>query len=99
MFHPFEFGAGVTTGLTTGGVRSMLMSLTVKEAEIPALFAHVPTTDWPLPSVVTVVGAGGLPAASPETASEHWNVTVTDDLFQSFTFGAGERDALMLGGV
>ncbi len=60
---------------------------------------HVPVTDWFVPSVESVVGAGRLPEANPETLSAHWKLTVTLVLFQPFAFGPGVRDGVIVGGV
>ena len=97
------FGGQRTFGLvlhaTVGGVLSILIPLTVADAEFPAMSVHVPVTDWLAPSVESVVGAGGLPAARPESASAHWKLTVTALLFQPFALGDGAAVPLMVGGV
>ena len=66
---------------------------------MPARSMHRPLTDWFALSVVTTVGAGGLPAARPETESAHWKATVTLVLFQPLAFGPGVREATIAGGV
>src|SRR5262249_52394933 len=56
-------------------------------------------TDCLAPSEERVVGVGGLPAAKPDTLSEHWKLTVTGVLFQPLAFGAGVRSGVIVGGV
>jgi hypothetical protein len=90
---------GLALHATAGGVLSMLIPLTVAEAELPARSWHVPLTDWFASSVERVVGAGGLPGARPESASAHWKLTVTFVLFQPFAFATGVADPEMVGGV
>ena len=82
---------------TVGAVRSMLMFCTVAEALFPTWSEHEPGTDWFAPSDDNVVGGGGLPAARPESASEHWNETTTGVLFHPFGFAAGSRDPVIVG--
>src|SRR5206468_1439407 len=86
----------------------MLMPLTAAEAEFPARSVqspfpawsvHIPLTLWFAPSAESTVGDGGLPAAKPESASEHWNATVTSVLFQPFALAMGVGDPLIVGGV
>jgi hypothetical protein len=99
----FPFGGqsalGLAEAVTTGGVLSMLIPLTVAVAELPATSVQVPLTDCPAPSAERTVGAGGLPSAKPERLSVHVKLTVTLVLFQPFAFGAGDRIPAMLGGV
>ena len=90
---------GLALHATVGGVLSMLIPLTVAEAEFPARSVHVPVTDWFAASVERIVGAGGLPAARPERLSAHWKLTVTFVLFQPLAFGAGVRAGVTVGGV
>src|SRR5207244_2218374 len=96
LFHPAPFGGDDKVAVVLGRAVSMLMSLTVREAPLPARSVQVPVTDCPAPWVETVVGAGGLPAARPDPPSEHWKLTVTGVLFQPAAFGAGVRVAVML---
>ena len=62
--------------LTVGGVVSMLIPTVVTEAELPARSTAVPVTVWLAPWPLKVVGAEQ--EAMPDSASEHWNVTVTE---------------------
>ena len=50
-----------------------------------------PVTAWFAPSPVNRWGMGGLPSANPDSASAHWNVTVTGVLFQPVSSAAGAR--------
>ena len=84
---------------TVGGVTSILISGTVSDSELPARSVQVPLTDCPAPWVATTTGGGGVPAAKPEIASEHWKVIVTGELFQLSPFGSGDRMAEMCGAV
>lgn len=99
----FPFGGqsadGLAEAVITGGVLSTLIPLTVDVAELPAKSVQVPLTDCPAPSADRIVGAGGLPAASPESLSAQVKLTVTFVLFQPFALGAGVREPVMLGGV
>jgi len=90
---------GLALQATAGDVVSMLIPLTVAEAALPARSVHVPTTDWIAPWIERIVEAGGLPAASPESASAQLNETVTLVLFQPFEFATGVAELLMVGGV
>jgi hypothetical protein len=91
----FPFGgqrvAGLAEAVITGDSLSMLIPLTVDTAEFPATSVQVPPTDWPAPSAVRTVGAGGLPGAKPERLSAHEKLTLTLVLFQPLAFGAGVR--------
>src|SRR5258708_7081279 len=75
---------GLAEAVTRGEVLSMLMLLTVVDAKLPATSTQVPLTDCAAPSVETTPGAGGLPAASPDSESEHVKLTITSVLFQPF---------------
>jgi hypothetical protein len=90
---------GLAVQAIVGGVLSILIPLTVAEAEFPARSVHVPVTDCPGPSAERVVGAGGLPTAKPERLSPHWKLTMTFVLFQPFALGGGVSDAVIVGGV
>src|SRR3954452_5633962 len=70
----------------TGLLLSMLTAAG-SVAVLPALSVTVPVTAWALPSVVTVCGPVQL--ATPDTASEQVNVTVTLLLFQPSAFATG----------
>lgn len=69
LFQPFRLGEGSWEAEMVGGVRSMLMSLTVAEAELPALSVQVPAADLFIPSVVREVLP--LAEARPASASLH----------------------------
>jgi hypothetical protein len=99
LFQPLALGGGVREPVIAGGVLSIFMPLTVAEAEFPARSKHVPGTDCPAPSVARTVGAGGLPAASPERLSAHEKLTVTLVLFQPFALAAGAREPVIDCGV
>src|SRR5689334_23339215 len=78
------------------------MLLNVALALLPALSVQVPLADWLAPSVETVVGEGGLPAARPEPLSEQLKLTTTsyfvhvpDVYVTPFAFAL----ALIVGGV
>ena len=70
----------------TGLVLSMLTAAG-SVAVLPTLSVTVPVTACALPSVLTVCGPVQL--ATPESASEQVNVTVTFSLFQPSVFAAG----------
>ena len=53
----------------------MAMSPKVRVVALPRLSAHVPLTDWPSPSVLTVAGA--VTVATPEPASVQVKRTTT----------------------
>src|SRR3954447_25841286 len=80
----------------TGLVLSMLTAAG-SVAVLPALSWTVPVTAWAWPSVVTVCGPVQL--ATPDSASEQVNVTVTSSLFQPSPFAAGLWAWPMVGDV
>ncbi len=84
LFHPKEFGPGDLKPLITGGVRSMLIGLSVAPAVLPARSVHVPVTDWLTPSPRVLEGET---LDTPERASVHEKLTVTGTLFQPYPLG------------
>jgi len=62
---------------------------------LPALSTAVPVNVWLAPWIETVIGL--LQEAMPDSASPQLKVTVTFELFQPFTLGAGVRVAVMVG--
>jgi hypothetical protein len=92
-----QFAAGSPE--SAGGVLSILIPPIVAEATLPARSWHVPVTCWFVPSVVSNVGAGGLPAARPESASAQAKLIVTFVLLQPAGFAEGVREPLIDGGV
>jgi hypothetical protein len=99
VYHLFPlasmpFGSG-SCPLMSGGVRSMLMFLTVASAVLPALSAAFPVTDWPAPSLVSVTGC--VQPAMPDSASLQVNMAVTGTLFQPLAFASGVRSPVIVG--
>jgi hypothetical protein len=75
-----------------------MFTLTVVVAEFPATSVAVPLKTWFKPVVVTLIGLGQF--ATPDSASEHANVMVTGVVVLiPFAFGAGEMEAVIVGGV
>ena len=72
-----------------------MFSMTLAEAELPALSVAVPEMVWFAPSAVTAIGAGQ--EAIPDKESEQAKVTVTCPLFQPAALAAGDADAVMVG--
>src|SRR5436190_806227 len=97
LYQPALLGAAVAAPLSEGGVRSMLMSLTVVSLVLPALSSALPGADWPAPSFESVIGS--VQPAMPDSASEQSKVTVTGVLFHPKPFAAGSRLPLMVGGI
>jgi hypothetical protein len=87
----------VITSLTAGGVSSMLIGVTVAVPTFPALSAQEPDADWFAPCVLTMTGAEQLEI--PDIESIPVKVTVTEELFQPYASGSGERVPLTMGGV
>src|SRR5881397_3929124 len=79
LYQPLAFGLVVTAPVMVGFVRSMLIPPTEAVSLLPAMSFALPVTDWPAPSPPSVTGASQL--ATPENASEHVKLTVTDVLF------------------
>src|SRR5262249_23224011 len=77
----------------------MLMPLIVAVAEFPARSKHVALTDWLALSPDTTIGSGGLPAATPERLSAHWNLACTFVVFQPYALGPCVRYPVIVGGV
>src|SRR5204863_8332053 len=77
LFQPAAFGSGKGVAVVTGATLSMLMPLTVADAELPAMSLHVRVTDWLAPSLDSVTGGGGLPAARPDPGATSVQVKVT----------------------
>jgi len=84
LFHPFMLGWTDLELVTVGGVRSMLMLVSVVLAALSARSVQFPVTDWPLPSP-RVVGDEKLD--TPERASEQAKLMVTGTLFHPFMLG------------
>lgn len=99
LYQPLLSGARLGVPVAVGAVLSMLMPLTVSAAVLPARSEHAPEADCPAPSAESTLSAGGLPAASPESASEHAKLAVTSVLFQPKAFAAGERLPVIVGAV
>src|SRR5439155_5414380 len=96
LFHPFPFGAGAAWPEMVGAVRSTF-TVAGSDALLPARSTAVPGTGCPAPSVVTV--RGGVQLSIPDTASSHWNVTVTSVLFHPNWLASGSVVCVMVGGV
>src|SRR5690242_8241361 len=73
----------------------MLIPLTVTVPEFPATSVAPPTTDWFLPSLVSVWSGPQL--ATAVSASEQVNRTVTGPLYQPLAFATVVGAPLMLG--
>src|SRR5439155_382461 len=80
-------------------VLSMLIEPTVALALLSALSVQVPLADWPAPSALSVVSAGGLPAARPLRPSAQLKLTVTSALYQPLALGARSGLPLIVGAV
>src|SRR5579872_3512725 len=96
LFQPLTFGVGVIDVETIGAVRSIL-SVRDAVAILPALSRVVPDTDWPAPSVASVVTGGQV--SMPLSASLQVNVTLMVPLFQPAASGSGAAAALIVGTV
>jgi hypothetical protein len=98
VFQPAVFGAGLTVGVTTGGVLSILMPLAEAVVlTLPATSVHVPVADNPAPSVLSVTGE--VQVAIPDKASVPVKDTTTLVLFQPAALGAGVAAATAVGRV
>jgi len=97
LFQPNEFGLGLLEPMMLGGVRSMLIPLTVVEAVFPALSVQVPVADCPDPELPSIVGL--VTDAMPDRESEQVKVTVTGLLFQPLPFGPGLAEPAIVGCV
>jgi hypothetical protein len=73
VFHPVEFGVGEVVALSVGSTTACMFTVTLVEAELPALSVAVPLTGVE-PTVVTVKGDGHV--AIPDNASVQVKVTV-----------------------
>jgi hypothetical protein len=73
VFHPAELGVGEVVALIVGSTTACMFTVTLVEAELPALSVTVPMTGVE-PTVVTVTGVGHV--ATPDKASVQVNVTV-----------------------
>jgi hypothetical protein len=85
-YHPSAFAARSAAAATSGAVLSMLTDAG-SVAVLPALSVAVPTTIWSSPSVDTT--RPGLQDSMPDTASLHWNVTLTSSLCQPAALASG----------
>ncbi len=97
LFQPFELGPGLLEPETVGGVRSMLIPVTVVDAEFPALSVQLPVADWLGPSLVKVDGPER--DDTPDRESEQEKLMVTGPLFQPLVLALGDLEAVMAGGV
>ena len=73
VFHPAEFGAGEVLALSVGSTTACMFTVTLVEAELPALSVAVPLTGVE-PIVVIITGDGHV--AIPDNASVQVKVTV-----------------------
>jgi hypothetical protein len=73
LFQLAALAGGAAVAVTTSGVSSTL-KVSVALAEFPARSVAVPLNVWFKPAVVTEIGGGQT--ATPDSASEHVNVTV-----------------------
>jgi hypothetical protein len=96
LFHAAAFGAGETEGTIVGNFVPMLR-VTFAVAELPATSVTVPEIVWPAPSVLSDCGGGQL--AIGAVVFVQTKLTVTLELFHPFASGAGDGDALIVGGV
>lgn len=96
LFHPNEFAPGVLEPVIDGRVRSMLMSLSLVLAGLPARSTHVPLTVWLKPSPRV---AGGDMLNTPDRESVQAKLTVTGVLFQPLLFGWTDLELEMFGSV
>src|SRR5919202_4562977 len=95
LYQPAGPGAVVGAPESVGGTVSTPMPLTVAVEVLPALSTAVPETDWFAPLPDTVVAPGQL--WIPERRSEQVKLTLTGPSFQPAAFGAGQRDAGVVG--
>ncbi len=79
-----------------GGVRSMLMLLSVALAKFPALSRQFPVTDCPAPSPRVV---GNELLETPDKGSEQAKLTVTWALFHPLLPARGDLELVIMGGV
>jgi hypothetical protein len=73
VFHPAEFGAGEVVALMEGRTTACMFTVTLVEAEFPALSVTVPMIGVE-PVVVSVTADGQV--ATPESASVQVKVTI-----------------------
>src|SRR5262249_19804650 len=85
-YQPAPLGVVLMLPVMTGAVASRLM-IAVVEERLPALSTAGPVTVWPAPSPVTVTGSGH--EATPDSASEQVNVTVTALFCQPAALASG----------
>src|SRR5213594_748546 len=78
-----------------GGVRSMLIPLTVVEAAFPALSVQVPVADCPDPELPSIVG----PVTFTCSDSLSGMASVTGLLVQPLPFGPGLAEPAIVGCV
>jgi hypothetical protein len=95
-YQPAPLGVVVGAPDRAGCVSSMLIGETAVVDELSALSTAVPVTDWPAPSLVTVVE--GEHDLIPEGESEQVKLAVTAVLFQPLAFGTGDRLPVINGG-
>src|SRR5215212_11266802 len=79
------------TPARVGLVLSMLMPVTSALLRLPATSTASPRTDWPAPSLVSVVSPAqpATPVCRPDPRSSQLNLTSTSVLFQPKPFAAG----------
>src|SRR5919109_1865422 len=96
-YQPLSRGAG-TSAVVFGAVRSILIPATVLLVELPALSAMDALVErsWPSPVIVL---AAGQPPASPDSASEQVQSTVTSPAYQPLSFEAVVAAPASDGGV
>src|SRR5918992_1195548 len=86
LFHPFPFAAGARlSNVITGADLSMLMSICVSLAVLPARSMHVPVMDWPAPSVVRVSITVAETGPDKPSVQLHWKVMLLAN--HPLTFG------------
>jgi hypothetical protein len=97
LYQPFESGARLGAGETTGGVASYLIWL-VAEPALPALSVQIPAEAalWPSGPEYDLAA---LQVSTPEVASVALHEIVTGWLYQPFRSGARSGVAVTLGAV
>src|SRR5437867_76007 len=93
-FQPWMLAPIDLEAVMVGCVRSMLIPVSVVVTEFPAKSMQAPVADW-LPPSAKVIGADTF--STPERGSEQSKLTVTGTLYQSFAFGAVDRELVTTG--
>src|SRR6266851_93855 len=106
LFQPLALAAGVRlVRAIVGAVLSTLRFPTVVLALFPAASVAVPVADWPVPSVLSAIGAAQLAMPDPGVpllaflGSAQVKEMLTALLFQPLALGAGKTLPVIVGAV